>query len=417
MIGRFIVPRRGDGGYRDGIWEFCRRWWCERVPEFGIVTGASPDGPFNRSAAVNDAARNAEPWDVAIVIDADVIADPWQVRIAANTAYTTGDVVLGFTTYHGLTPRATRRVIAGVEEPSPRGRLVTKREHESSIVCVRHDTWDTIGGFDEAFVGWGQEDVAFAAAARVLAGVRRVPGDVYHLWHERTRERIKSAATYRANQERGRMYRATTDPDAMRDLVSGRPITGRSLAFRRIWSRNTWRGDETNAGPGSGTVATAGVVRFLGAIAAEYGITSIVDAGCAESFWMPDLPGYIGVDIVPEAIASARERYPDRDFRVLDIVSDDLPPTDAVILRDVLQHLPLADGLAVIDNVRRSGARIMIASTHNGGTNRDIPVGGWYPIDMTAPPFGFGLPDRAIDDGVWATGVRFPDKRIGVWTL
>lgn len=415
MTVTFLVPRRADGGYRDRLWEFCRSWWSTKVPGWDITEGASPDGPFNRSAALNDAARKAGDWDVAVIIDADVVADPLQVRQAVTGALETGAVVLGFTDYHGLTPAATRRVLAG-DEPTPAGRIVTKREHESSIVVVPRTAWETIGGFDERFVGWGQEDVAFAHSARLLVGLRRVPGPVYHLWHERTRERVRSSETYKANQELGQAYREAFDEDSVRAVRSGGAAGRRRSAFGGIWRRNAWNGKETPAGPGSSQAATKALQDWLPSVLAEFNITSVLDAGCAEAYWLPDLPGYVGMDIVPEAVKAAMQRWPDRTFILGDVVTDTLLATDAILCRDVLQHLPLADGVAALENFRRS-ARYLIASTHDGERNVDIRPGRWYPVNMMAEPFDLGEPLRSLPDGVWSTGVRYPNKRIGLWDL
>ena len=217
--GAFLVPRRPDGGERDRIWDYVRRWWERKVPEFAIVEGSSPDGPFSRAAALNDAYRRARP-DFGIVLDADVVAYPDSVRAAVAVARRTGEVVLPFEEYHALSPGYSRAVLAGHASPDRRGRLTTRKTHESSIVVVPREAWERIGGFDERFVGWGQEDVAFAQAARVLVGLRRVPGEVFHLYHGRTKERIRSAPTYAPNQARGRRYREANDPDAIRALLA-----------------------------------------------------------------------------------------------------------------------------------------------------------------------------------------------------
>ena len=59
----------------------------------------------------------------------------------------------------------------------------------------------------------------------------------------------------------------------------------------------------------------------------------------------PTCPGYLGVDVAPEAIARARLNHPDRRYLVIDAVKGQLPDADLVIVRDVLQHLPARDGV------------------------------------------------------------------------
>ena len=188
MGARFLVPWRADGGHRERLWERCGTHWSQALPDIPIVQGSSPEGPFNRSAAVNDAARGE--WDVGIVLDADVIADPARVRAAIQIASETGRVTLPYDLFLGLNKPMTDRVLAGYEGRWTSGVRFKSHTHESSIVVVPRTLWDSVGGFDERFVGWGQEDVAFIQACRVLGGgIERLPGVVYHLWHPKSPER------------------------------------------------------------------------------------------------------------------------------------------------------------------------------------------------------------------------------------
>ena len=100
-----LVPRRADHGHRDKVWDWCRAWWERELPELEIVEGHHDAGLFNRSAAVNRAAREAGAWDVAVIIDADVICDPGRVREAIEVAATEQNrLVLPFTRRHNLNP-------------------------------------------------------------------------------------------------------------------------------------------------------------------------------------------------------------------------------------------------------------------------------------------------------------------------
>jgi hypothetical protein len=214
-----FVPWRPDGGERDRLWSFCRAWWDGAGLD--IREGSSPPGPFQRAAAINEAASG--PWDVAVVIDADVVAPHEQVHAAADAARRTGRVTLGFDMYVGLSPAFTPRVLAGETADWDRNAIRRSKVHESSIVAVPRPLWDLIGGFDERFVGWGQEDVAFIQSARVLGGgIDRVGGTVYHLWHRPSRERDWRLGTWRPNQELGIRYREARDRDAIEALLGER---------------------------------------------------------------------------------------------------------------------------------------------------------------------------------------------------
>ena len=70
----------------------------------------------------------------------------------------------------------------------------------------------------------------------------------------------------------------------------------------RIYTENIWHGVESLSGPGSGSAATRHVAPAIVSLVERYGITSVLDVGCGDGFWMPDLPGYIGLDVSPVAI-------------------------------------------------------------------------------------------------------------------
>jgi hypothetical protein len=217
-VTRFLVPRRPDGGWRDEVWRYTRGWW-ERFG-FEFLEGASPPGPFNRAAALNNAARGE--WDVGVVLDADVILDhPEQFTKALVVAKATGRVVLPYTQFKGLHAAATRMALTGEDFRWSRGVRFQSRLHESSVVVVPRKLWDELGGFDERFSGWGLEDVAFAHAARLLGGVERIEGIVWHLWHERARSR-KASPNYSANVALARRYRQQTTAEQMRRLLAER---------------------------------------------------------------------------------------------------------------------------------------------------------------------------------------------------
>lgn len=191
--------------------------------------------------------------------------------------------------------------------------------------------------------------------------------------------------------------------------------------FSDVYRSNAWNGVESLSGPGSGSIPTEHLRTVLVNICETLGVRTVIDAACGDGYWMPDLPGYVGVDITPEAIRLARLRHPDRTYIVGNIATMKLPRASLVIIRDAIQHLSLADGLAVLASIRRSRSRYLLASTYVGGRNVNIETGAdAYSPDLAAPPFDLGEPDVLIFDG-WtyhdATEIRDPRKHLGLWDL
>ena len=189
-----VVPRRPDGGRRDVLWSFCRPRW----EQFGypIVEGEHLSGPFNRSAAINTAVAETDS-DVVLVVDGDVVIDPAQVVAAVDLAARTGKLVPAYTDYVALTEAFTERVLGGFDGNWRPGREFSMANHVSSVLAVPRSLFDRVGGFDERFTGWGWDDVAFHAACKAAAGVERVKGTVWHLWHPPAAENDENGVSYR----------------------------------------------------------------------------------------------------------------------------------------------------------------------------------------------------------------------------
>lgn len=195
-----LVPRRADKGHRDMLWTYCKEYWSKLG--YDIYEGDHLDGPFNRSAAVNTAARLAGEWDSAIVIDSDVIVDPHNVHQAIELAEKTGRQVFPFRKYHALNQVGTTKVMAGFAGNWMPYVRATFHDNRSACFIIPRTTWDMVGGFDERFVGWGWEDVAFAFATSAAAGnYLRLTGDLWHLWHPKSPENDHSSPLYIANRD------------------------------------------------------------------------------------------------------------------------------------------------------------------------------------------------------------------------
>jgi hypothetical protein len=233
-----LVPRRSDrpdGGERDRLWSFARAMWANLFPGWSIHEGHHEgwEGPFNRSAAVNRAAHAAgTDWQVAVIIDADVIPDPHAVHAAAAIARA-GRPAIAFDHRKHLTAKGTRKIIdegyRGSWEPFVKTDLP---DSVSGAYLVNRDLWSAVGGFDELFSGWGWEDIAFRIATETIVGAppARVVGTLWHLWHHRSPENDQASPTFAVNRARGDRYKAARwDRAAITELLTeahaGRPLT------------------------------------------------------------------------------------------------------------------------------------------------------------------------------------------------
>jgi hypothetical protein len=223
-----LVPRRRDRGYRDRVWAWVKAWWERELPELAIYEGHHEKGLFNRSAACNAAAAAATaagPWDVALIIDADVICNPDRVREAIAQAAKEGNrLILPFSRRHNLNQPGTRRIMAGDRGSWTRYIARTYTEMCSSCVAIPRRLWDQVGGFDERFEGWGFEDNAFAAACETFGGasMTTIEGELWHLFHPTAQEGRPGTPSFRANRRRAEAYHAALgDRDAMRALQRG----------------------------------------------------------------------------------------------------------------------------------------------------------------------------------------------------
>jgi hypothetical protein len=120
--------------------------------------------------------------------------------------------------------------------------------------------------------------------------------------------------------------------------------------FTKIYAEGAW-GKPRSLFSGTGSHVEALVKPYVEAAqralreiaAIEARKPDAVDLGCGDfsvgSLLLPLCGAYVGCDIVEPVVVANRERYPDADFRVLDITTDDPPAGDVVFIRQVLQHL------------------------------------------------------------------------------
>lgn len=139
--------------------------------------------------------------------------------------------------------------------------------------------------------------------------------------------------------------------------------------FSEIYAADAWSG---GSGPGSTPDFCRPLVEWLVAFVDSTGIESVVDFGCGDFQWMPEVlvrtgVRYLGLDVVPSLVESHRARFRRWPFQVADASTLDpreLPDADLYWAKDVLQHWPDDAIVAFLDRffAARPAARLVVCN-------------------------------------------------------
>eukprot|EP00411_Alexandrium_monilatum_P016857 CAMPEP_0175250140 /NCGR_PEP_ID=MMETSP0093-20121207/35003_1 /TAXON_ID=311494 /ORGANISM="Alexandrium monilatum, Strain CCMP3105" /LENGTH=351 /DNA_ID=CAMNT_0016544383 /DNA_START=59 /DNA_END=1114 /DNA_ORIENTATION=+ len=189
-----------------------------------------------------------------------------------------------------------------------------------------------------------------------------------------------------------------------------------TAAFTRIYCDEEW-GAEARSGLGSREGTTREFRVFLEGFLRDYGITSVVDAGCGH--WptgyqrFMDWQGvhYTGVDVVPYVVRENTAYFSDpATLQARGLASaqcqvgsvcDTLPGADVLLVKDVLMHLPnAAVGSFLQSSISVAPARyryVLLVQNSVPPVNVremiDIEPGQLLPFNIAAPPFNAAFVD------------------------
>ena len=188
-----LIPYKPDYGIRDDLFKFVKTFYENVIPEVELCIGVCQNELFNRSQAINIAAKKATK-DVFVIADSDVIYDPL-ILVQAIQLLDKYAWIIPYSRWLDLSKSSTEKLLLS----SPQWPLSMKVEYEdryknknfksvSGVVVVTRENFNIVEGFDERFIGWGREDVAFKEAMNTICGpYKRINGNfLYQLWHSRT---------------------------------------------------------------------------------------------------------------------------------------------------------------------------------------------------------------------------------------
>ena len=226
-----VVPWRPDGGQRDRLWAWCRRWWESELPGAEIVECDSGDELFTRGRSLNIGAQKAT-GDLLILADADTVVS--DVHAAIDLVDNGWVIAYEANRYYRLTEEETERWLKWApgfieEPPRPDDLRMYRNEYGpltswSGVLVMRRSSFATAGGFDPRFVGWGHEDFGFMEAMNTLVSpVWRSPGFAVQLWHFHDETQRFGQPNEPANRELVNRYGAASgNREAMLALVAER---------------------------------------------------------------------------------------------------------------------------------------------------------------------------------------------------
>ncbi len=176
------------------------------------------------------------------------------------------------------------------------------------------------------------------------------------------------------------------------------------VKFSDIYRNKGWY-----KGSGSGSLPenTAVYRDLLREIITQDDIKTVVDLGCGDwqfsTLLSWDTVKYTGIDVVPSIIEKDRELYghtKNVEFILTDVLDYKLPPTDLVIVKDVLQHWT-NEQVQKFLHTAKNWRYMLITNTIESyditdpsnpilireEVNHDIDLGDVRPIDLSLPPF------------------------------
>lgn len=201
--------------WRGRAFEWLQARYEALLPDAELVLGTSDVSPFSRSAARNDAFSRSS-GDVLLVADADIVFHPAQVRAGLALIDAGAPWTICYRAARGyfvLTAEATMRILAlppdaEIPEPTSPDDWTWADLSWAGLLLVPRAAWETVGGYDARFTGFGYEDNAFRFALdnRVGAHARVETEYVLHLHHERTHEDNFGQPYIEHNRELCRQY-------------------------------------------------------------------------------------------------------------------------------------------------------------------------------------------------------------------
>lgn len=215
-----LIPFGSGTPWRNKALEYTRTWYEEHLEGARVYIG-SREGPWCKASAVNAAlAKTDEP--VVVIADADSVTSG--VAQAVQAVQQGAPWAVPHLKVYRMNQEATQEIYKGTPPGSLTGKRIWydqdpyKGFEGGGVTVLRRDVYLDCP-LDPAFVGWGQEDEAWAMALNGLYGTPwRGQAPLYHLWHEKP-ERMSRYAGSAASLARLDQYKEARIHNAWTPLL------------------------------------------------------------------------------------------------------------------------------------------------------------------------------------------------------
>lgn len=175
-----VVPVGGNWDQsREAAWRWVSEQYATHHPTWQVVTGTSPDGPWVKALAVEEALSRTDA-DTLLIADADVWSDGLERAVDSLDQF---PWAIPHHTVYRLTEQATANVYDGQPFAGPFTQQPYKGWAGGGFLALHRSTYERVP-LDRRFQGWGGEDAAWhLALARITGRGWRGRADLWHLWH------------------------------------------------------------------------------------------------------------------------------------------------------------------------------------------------------------------------------------------
>ncbi len=187
--------------------------------------------------------------------------------------------------------------------------------------------------------------------------------------------------------------------------------------FNEFYLHRLWGFEDNETLSGGGSTLSVNVFRnqFLANFINKNNIVEIFDI-CGDCNWQREFmkltdAKYFGFDVSEYALQLAKEKnksIPGMTFseHPINLCETELVCGEhsLIIIKEVIQHLPLKDGMRMLQNIKKSGIKYIAITNHDErlfpAGNVDVNIGEFYMNNVFLPPFNFKNPLKDVNDDI-----------------